>query len=262
MKDVYPEEIAIYINSSQVQKNALGNRIQLDISPPITIPQHSRATIALHSCNIPFTTPNVSQTLYNNNTLVFSNDSGITTNTISFSDGLYSVTSLNQALGDYFVNNVFASNLFVLTGDNATGDLLITYNSQTLIIYFNQSTIRTLLGFNSTVNGPFGTLGTTIRSPNNPAFNTLQQYLVQCSVCDGAYLNGKANNILAPVAITARAGFVIYNLPQNLIFTKVPHRSISRISMAILDQNGNDVSFQGEDFQIVLLLRITPHLNA
>lgn len=126
----------------------------------------------------------------------------------------------------------------------------------------NLSTIRTILGFNSIVLGPYTPTGFTVRSNNNPNFNSLQQYLVQCSICDGSYLNGLTNNILSPVSITARAGNVIYYQPQNLIFCNVPHRSVSRISIALLDQNGNDVGFQSEDFQLVLLLRIKPLLNA
>lgn len=261
-RTVQEQEIAIYVNSSQVQLNALGNRAQLDISPPIVIPQHARGLIALHSANIPFTSPNISQSLYNNNTLVFSNDSGATQRTISLVDGLYSVTSLNVTLNDYFINNGLPGNLFTLTGDEATGDLLITYNSTTLIIYFNLSTIRSVLGFNSAVRGPFTPTGFTIRSDSNPNFNSLQQYLIQCSICDGSYLNGSTNNILSPVSLTARAGNVIYYQPQNLIYSNVPHRSISRISLALLDQNGNDVGFQSEAFQLVLLLKIVPLLNA
>lgn len=257
-------QIPIFINSNDDSISIPGqdNAVQINFSPTLDLSRHQTRYMSLISASIPFVSPNVSATLYQNQRIKFSNNSGSSYSTFNIEDGLYSVDLLNDALSQIFENNAFPNNLFVIQSDDSTGKTRIVFNSTTLIIRFdNDNSIRTLLGFNVGDYGTYTNAGQTISSQTQANFNRLQEILVRCSACTGVAYNGRSTGVLSPIPLLARAGGQINY--QAIIPLKVPiiTNQISSMRIELLDQDSNVISMQNEAWQLTIIIEMEPTIE-
>lgn len=78
---------------------------------------------------------------------------------------------------------------------------------------------------------------------------------IECSIIDGAYINGQKVCTIHEFFPSVPPGFKIIELPKKVIYLPVRTKIISHIQLRILDQNGDLVNFRGENISIRLHLK-------
>ena len=79
--------------------------------------------------------------------------------------------------------------------------------------------------------------------------------LVECNIITGAYYDSKLSHTLYEFAPQVDPGFSINIEPKNHIYLPVNTKSISSITLRLVDQDGNPVNFRGEKILIRLALK-------
>lgn len=257
----FRKTIPLYISSDPsfgaVNIDSNNNHLTFNLNPSIAIPHKYNTTIRLVSANIWYTIPNVSATLYNNNTLQYSND-GITWTTLSFPTGLYDLGGINDYISDSLINAGLAYNLIQISGIQATGHTSISLGNATMRINFTNSTIRTLLGFNAGTIGP-GIAGQVYVSNNAATLNSLESIMIHCSIAAGSYLGIQGgSDVIAKVTPDVSPGELIQFMPIHLIDTHVSGRNISSISFTLTDQANRTIDLSAEYYSFIIELVLTP----
>ncbi|MGL5715881.1 MAG: hypothetical protein ACRCX2_22880 [Paraclostridium sp.] len=235
--------------SSNLSNN--GSMCELKLSPPIHISQEYKATMRLLKASIWNTIANIDQTLYNNNRIVFNNGGGDLI--LNLPTGLYSVAGLNTAINDFLVNNGIASGACILNGVEATGNITIQLNVNTLFIKWNLSTIATFLGWTqaSANIGP-GPANFTYTSPNSANFNSVNTVVIHSSICTGSYFSNRGgSDVIGSVSLTARPGSLNYSEFINPVESLINVRNIDSIIFYLTDENNRAINTGGEFFTLV-----------
>lgn len=237
----------------------LGHSFDIFLNPSLDIPHRYQPYLRLLKANIWWTIPNINQTLYNNNRIVFSND-GVNNLILNLETGLYDVAALQTAISDFMANNGFDRNVILVNGIEATGKIGLTINNNTLRVIWNLSTIATFLGWTqaSPNSGP-GIAGFTYISPDVADFNSLESILVHCSICSGGYSASRGNSdVIGVVTPNVKAGNLIIYEPINPYKVKLNSRHISSITFFLTDQNNNVIDTGGEYFSLNLEIVLIP----
>lgn len=79
--------------------------------------------------------------------------------------------------------------------------------------------------------------------------------LIDCNLVGGSFLNGKPVHIVHQFYPTVPFGYKIVELPTNILYFPITTKTISNISLRVIDQDGNLVNFQGETITVRLHLR-------
>lgn len=78
---------------------------------------------------------------------------------------------------------------------------------------------------------------------------------IECNIITGAYYDSKLSHTLFEFTPTVDPGYAIIIEPRNILYLPVNTKSISDITIRILDQDGNPVNFRGEKILIRLELK-------
>ena len=240
--------------------NADKNKFYVRMNQPIVIPDNaSEVDISLHSAYIWNSAPNIT-TGKNKITYVVSS----TTYTHTFPEGLYSLIDINNTLKSFFIQDGLPQNTFVLSGNDISQKVSITFNVADIIIFFGAAdSISQLLGFNARPSPPpsipplnyVDTGDTVAKFYNVNAFVLTSETLVR----DGISLNGINYNILGYIPITSGPYELINYSADNLILNCCNHligKRISELSFSIYNEDLIPVRLI-EDSQFTILIRIT-----
>lgn len=199
---------------------------------------------------------NVSTAL-GNNVIRYSHDSGSTWTTVTFPDGLYNITNLNNYLQQQIENNGHTVNklkilanfsllkvqLYIEAGSNYQVDLQSSVSS-----------FHSFLGFDSGIytSGGFTTAQNIANITNN--INTLE---IHCSLVNREYTyeNGKKSDIIYTLSPNEPPGSLMIRSPVNPVYLPVNTTYIESIRMQITDDRNNQISFNGEQCTYVLHLK-------
>lgn len=83
--------------------------------------------------------------------------------------------------------------------------------------------------------------------------NSLQ---VHCNVVQGAFTDGELEHTLHAFYPTVAPGFKIVEIPSNVIYLPVNVQRVDKITLSIVDQDGDIVDFRGEVITIRLHLKL------
>lgn len=78
---------------------------------------------------------------------------------------------------------------------------------------------------------------------------------IDCNIVTGSYSNGNPGHTLHEFYPTVEMGYKIVEVPTNVIYLPVTTRSISNISIRIVDQDGHLVDFRGENITLRLHIK-------
>lgn len=78
---------------------------------------------------------------------------------------------------------------------------------------------------------------------------------VECDIVSGSFVNGKPSHIIYEFAPNVPPGYRIIEIPRNIIYFPVNHKSISTISIRVLDAKNNLVNLRKEEIQLYLHLK-------
>ena len=242
------------LGATQISEDGSSFVITLDQS--IEIPQSAmNCTIDVIGANIWYVQPNISEVLGNNK---FSYIYNAVTYNITIPDGLYSLDNLNSYLSIQYVNEGFASNLIVLTGNDSTQQTVATFTDTNLQIDFNiADSVAPVLGFNYTlVPLVIQAAGYSEFSPNIAAFNTINSFYIQCSIVSGGLpINNKSSSIIAAIPITASPGnLIVYtpNIPVEINAQEIIGKQTSTLNIRLLDDSLRPAPTNGEYFSFIM----------
>lgn len=162
--------------------------------------------------------------------------------TITIPTGAYELLDIEK----YIQKELQSFNIdFSISANNNTLKVTI-YCSEKII--FTSGTIGKILGFK---NGEYESL--IFHTSQKPAeIIKVNALLIDCSIADGSYLNGESGHIIHQFFPNVSPGFKIIETPQNIIYFPVNIKIISKITVRIIDQDGELVNFSGEIITIRL----------
>ena len=194
---------------------------------------------------------------FNNNQLRYSADNGATFNTVSFDNGIYSVSAINETLqsamkanGDYSVVNGVDTFNITISPNYTSGrvQVLISNNYQ---LDFTTSSLRELLGFSSIV----------ITTTQEGAYladltrgvNSIQ---IHCSIAEGSYSNSEASDIIYSFVPNSSPSSLINIQPTVPVYLPLNTTNhIQNIRIKITDQQQRILDLNGENTSFLLHLR-------
>ena len=235
-----------------------GSTFNISLNTPMSIPKSAISCyIETIEATIWYVQPNISNALMNNTfTFIYNSVS----HTIVIQDGIYSLENLNDYISKYCVSLGYRSNLLVITGDYSTQKTIITYGDTNLQINFNNSTVRTVLGFNA------GIVPATIQptdyfvySDTEAKFNTINGFYISSSmVSTGLPLNNSNNGIISKISITPNSvgRQIIYQpmVPIKINCDELIGKTINNINFRLLDDKFRNAPTLGESFTFVVRL--------
>ena len=96
--------IPLFLNSTDGIRNSKSHDFTISFTPELTLNKNKKYYVALDSLNMSYSWYNVAAS-YNNNTLLYSHDSGTNWTTITLPDGNYSYDDLNRYIQQVLQNN-------------------------------------------------------------------------------------------------------------------------------------------------------------
>ena len=220
MSVLIPQSLSFFFSSDPENKaqnvSADGSQFTVVLDRPLSLPKNAvNASLSITQSSIWNTSPNISPSFNNN---IFRFRASGTYYTITFPEGLYSLSGFGNFLSIQFANLQLPSNLFVISGDESTQRTVITFlNAGDLVDFTVANSVREILGFTARV------VTANIAAYNEYSdgaanFNRVNSYLIRSNiVSQGIPINSIGANIIAQVPINVGPGSQINFQPQHPI---------------------------------------------
>jgi hypothetical protein len=257
------------------QSEATDNFVQV-FNPGLTLYKKEGYmwTVALITANMWYSFYNISEPLYQNSKLEVSDDGGATFHVIQIPDGIYNIYDLNSRIQSLITSNPSlgaGSNVSLIPNFNQLKiGLFITPASNYQVRFDpvltnpNGSNFYKLLGFD------FAQANATMGSPITDASGVVEGVLVgditngldvlfiTNSLVRGSYYAGGLSKVLYTFTPNSPPGSSIRLDITNPIYVpiNVDNDTIREIRMAIVDNLGRRVDFNGEDIQYLLHFKL------
>lgn len=216
--------------SFTIALTARGGKLHADFNPPIYLDTDSEYVIGLTNFETFNAIPNIDET---NNKLYY----GTGNDYIEIPAGSYEMNDINNYLQEYFQKKQISFHLY------ANNNTLKSTIETSVNITFKDGTIGKILGFkNKTLIGD----GKSNVSDNPAEIIKVNSLCIDCSIAEGSYLNGTPVHIIHQFFPNVSPGFKIIESPQNIIYFPVTVKVIDKITVKIIDQNGDLVNFRNE----------------
>lgn len=244
--------------------NSLKNRFELELQRGIAIPANAEnCELSVEEATVWWSVPNLITGKNDKFYITGPNTSDVVTNfVLTIPQGLYDLSGLNQAIQRELENagaKITPTTLISISGDEATQKVEIRFNYNNVSIDFTQAnTFREILGFNSAVLGPFGTVPNNQLAPNVANFNTVNSFLLHSDLVDDGILYGnKYNQSIANILIDVSPGSQIVYKPFNPAKSDINNLKGNirkTIKFWLTDEENNDISTNDEYYSCRLLL--------
>lgn len=213
--------------------------LSANFDPPIYLDEDSEYVMGLLNFETYNTIPNISKP---NNIFKLTGRAAIT-----IPEGAYEINDIN----DYIQTQLNPANKehVVLKGNNSTLKTLIKSTHE--IDFTPKESIGGLLGFEpKKYEANMWHL-----SQNITKIMKINSILVHCNISLGAYKNGQPGHIIHQFFPTVPPGFKIVVAPNPVIYLPISTKTITNITIKILDQADKPVSFQSETITVGLHLK-------
>ena len=273
MSVVIPKQLSMFFSSDPADGaqnvSADGTKFSIALNNAINVPKGSvSCEVGIQSASIWNTSPNLSPD-FNNNKFVFttSNAAQPGTTTITFPEGLYSLTNFNTFLSSQFINLGLPNNLITLVADTSTQKTVLTFlEAGDQVDFTGAGTCREVLGFSSRLSPLTAQVaGFSDFSDNEAAFNRNNVYVIRGDVVNsGIPYNNRAANILSSVPITVRPGSQINYSPTNVLWSQANEligNPRSNLSFELSNQALKPTPTAGDYWSFVLTIRYSVLLS-
>lgn len=236
-----------------------GSTFNIILYSPIAFPMNTTyISCEVQGANIWNTSPNISIALDNN---TFQFNDGVSTYNLAIPKGLYDLGGLQSALYTE-INNLPAAqpakDLFFFTANNATQKVVVNFVAAGVNIFWANSTVRKILGFDTT-SPTTAPAGQSITAPNVAAFNQTTSFFIKADIVrNGIPVNQNASGIAANVFIDVLPGSLINYQPQSPVQMDCSHligAAISQINCQLTNQNNVVSDTNGEFYSFTLIFR-------
>lgn len=207
-----------------------------DFNPPITLDLNTDYVMGLTNFETFNSMPNVT---INNNQLKYEDK------LITVDEGAYEIADLNN-----FINSKLERHQsFSLTANNNTLKTKLKTTGKT---DFNiDNSIGPLLGFGKASVAA----NSNIESPNTTNILKVNSLLIECNITTGNYKNGQTSHIIHQFFPSVPPGFKIIESPEHVIYLPINVKTLTNITLKIVDQDDNLVNFRNETVTIGLHLK-------
>lgn len=257
---VIPQEISMLLTSDPTQGasnvSADGSTFSVQLEEAITIPRDAlNVTISVEESTIWWVIPNIITGENDKLYITAPDTSDVTTvYVITIPQGLYDLSGLNQAIQRELENagaKISPEPVINLSADESTQKVEIRFEYAVVEIDFTQSdTFRDILGFNSSVVGPFVGAPVTILADSVAAFNTVNSFLIHSTLTNrGLRFNNTYNQTLSQVLIDVTPGSQIVSKPFNpakISATELAGSTRTNLTMWLTDEQNRVVNTNGE----------------
>ena len=194
---------------------------------------------------------------FNNNQLRYSADNGSTFNTVTFDDGIYSVSAINDRLANsqkannhYSVVNGIDTFNITISPNYTSGKVMVTVASG-YQLDFTTSSLRDLLGFSSIV----------VTSTQEGAYladitRGISAIQIHCSIAKGSFTNSESSDIIYSFVPNSSPSSLINIQPTVPVYLPLNTTNhIQNIRIKITDQQQRALDLNGENTSFLLHLR-------
>ena len=257
-------ESAIHISSVQREKIGVNkpHDFLIKFNPPLKLDPQFRHFLALDRLSMTYSWYNI-RSDYNNNTIKYTHD-GTTWNTITFSDGMYSYSDINDYIHQYMDlkshhstnskgEKTYSINLsFVLS----TYRVLITIDGS-YRLDLRGTDFGELIGFEKKLvtKTEYGT-----KLPN--ITKSIDSLNINCSAIKDSVVNGVNTSTIAVIPTdNLTRSFPFTFEPKRTLYCPVSSNNISEMQITVNDSLGHRIDLNGIDWFMTLLLRHTEDSN-
>ena len=220
--------------------NGNSSELSCDIFPPLEV--ESTAQICLLSLQTNNSIPNIEPGC---NTIGFRNFIGQNENII-IPTGTYELYQLESIIQDMLPDYVTA---FGLKANSRTLKCIMSCSHDVDLSVGNS--IAKLLGFRNVLY----TTGATHESENIVNIMKINSIKVECNLVTGSFCDGTPSQAIHELYPSVPAGYKIVEVPRHPVFYALNTRSITRVNIALKDQNDCLINLRGEP--ITVRLQIT-----
>ena len=244
------------INREKTGKNRPNNFL-IKFNPPLKLDREMNHSLAIDRLTMTYSWYNIRNS-YKNNTIKYTNDRGANWNTVTFKDGMYSYTDINDYLRQYMEqknhhstdqqgNKVFHINInFILS----TYRVLISFSDDKFQLDLRGTEFGELIGFEKKLvtKTEYGT-----KLPN--ITNSIDVLNINTNAIRDSIVDGVSTNTLAMIPtdnLTRSYPFTFE--PRRPLYCPVSSNNISEMRFYVTDSLGRPVDFNGIDWFMTLLL--------
>src|SRR5579863_1266233 len=193
-----------------------------------------------------------------NNAFDYSIDNGGTWKIITIDTGAYELSAINNEIqrkmiaeGDCDSNN--SSCYITITANESRGTSIINITNANYIVAFNESnSIWSVLGFKDTDLLSHG----YNESSSKVDIMSVNTILVSINIISGSYVKGVASSVIHSFYPNVGFGYKIIEKPNpELIWYPVSTTDISRMELALTDQDGKLINTGGERLTVRICVR-------
>lgn len=222
--------------------NGKSSVLSYDFSPPLYLNDEFEYEIGLTNFDSYNTIPNINET---NNCFEWHNGHSFF---VKIPEGSYELDNLARYIETEL--RLKDPEAFIrISTDNITTKVILRSNR---VINFNvENSLASVLGFEKKILKP-----NIIYTSSHPVkiikVNTI---LIECNIALGSFLNSSPVHYIHQFFPEVPFGYKIVETPSNIIYFPINTKTINNISVRVLDQDGDLVSFPGETITIRLHLR-------
>ena len=251
------------INIFSVNRQKIGaskpGDFTIRFNPSVKLDPGMKHELALDSLSMIYSWYNIGRD-YSNNTIKYSTDKGNSWETITFVDGMYSYSDINDYIHQYMEQKnhhttdkgikKFGINLtFILT----TYKVLLSITSDNYWLDLRGTEFGDLIGFDKKIvkNTEYGA-----KLPN--ITNSIDQININTSAIKDSIVDGRNTDTIAVVPTdNLTRSFPFTFEPRRLKFCPVSSHEISNMRIYLTDSKGRPVDLSDIDRSMVLILRST-----
>lgn len=181
--------------------------------------------------------PNVTE---ENNIFAYGND----VNKISIPTGIYDLQDINEYLNE----NMHGGRLSIEPNNNTLKCSMYC----TEIIHLDiKNSVAPLLGFPK-AKYEANKWHEAVSSANILPSSVIR---IECDIVHGSYTNGSPSHIIYEFVSNVPPSHRFIEIPNNILYFPITLNTISSITVKVVDIEGKNINFQGEDIQMCLHIR-------
>lgn len=212
--------------------------LSVDFNPPIFLDDENEYVMGLLSFESYNTIPNIIKG--RNDTFQLTGGSKIV-----LPEGAYEINDIE----DYIQKQLKSGETFVIKGIKPSMKMEIKSSHE--IDFTSERSLGALLGFERLKYEAHK----THTSENITNIMNINSILIHCNVSLGSYKNGKPGHIIHQFFPTVPSGFKIVESPNPVIYLPIATKTITNLTIKILDQDDKPVSFRSETVTVGLHLK-------
>lgn len=213
-----------------------------NFNPPIYLDDDMEYEIGLANFDTFNSIPNIDK---HNNILVWGENDE---NKVKIPDGSYELKDIITII----LENIFEKDneaVITITPNEHTAKVNIRTNRR--INFSVENSIGAILGFDRRILKA----NDNYISDHEVKILTINTICIDCNLVMGSYLNGQPVHIIHQFFPVVPAGYKIVESPLNIIYYPVTVKTISSITVKVIDQSGNLIDFRNEEITVRLHLR-------